>query len=208
MTEQGDREPGRGRPRRGLGWAALATGLAVCLAAGLGLVTKAGASSTVRPVSSTGGSAERSAGGSTGGSAQPDDSSSSTISGTTEGSSSVEAPVEFLDALSAALRSGDVAFLADRLNPAVITRYGAAPCRSSVATLTDSTAHFSVTSVSAPADFTWTTADPPRSTVVPDTVTVEATRVRKGQSTAVTIHISRVGDQFTWFTDCGAPPAG
>src|SRR5438105_3487397 len=48
-----------------------------------------------------------------------------------------ETPAEFLDALAAALRSGDDGFLLDRLHPAVIQRFGVDLCRRHVATLHD-----------------------------------------------------------------------
>jgi hypothetical protein len=119
-----------------------------------------------------------------------------------------ETPTAFLDALAAASRTGDVAFLFGRLNPAVITRYGEAQCRTALLGFTDVTAQFAVKQAAAPAPYNWATeAGTPdaRSTIVPDTTTVQVDRVARSQTTATTIHITKVGDRFTWFIDCGTP---
>ena len=119
-----------------------------------------------------------------------------------------ETPTAFLAALANALHAGDSNFLLGRLNPVVIARYGESACRSAVATYTDPTAAFTVISVSAPADFTYSAGT--HNTVVPNTVTVQAHVTLKGKTTDLPVHVSRNSSgEFTWYTDCSAPsPSG
>jgi len=127
---------------------------------------------------------------------------------TTTTSATGETPTAFLDALAAAIRSGDVNFMLSRLNPAVVTRYGEAQCRAFLPSLTDVTAQFTVKQVGTPAPFNWATdANTPkaRSTIVPNTLTIAVDDVLRGRTTAATVHVTKVGDHYTWFTNCGNP---
>ena len=63
----------------------------------------------------------------------------------------VESPAEFLALLAAAYRSDDVDFLASRLNPAVIERFGEEACRANLTFTPDPTAAFTVKSVECAA---------------------------------------------------------
>ncbi len=127
--------------------------------------------------------------------------------GTASAPGSVETPEAFLNKLATAMRQGDVDFMVSRLNPSVIARYGSAECRTAVATYTDPTAAFSVQSTSSPSDYTYTAAGV--TTVIPDTITLQATFTHQGQPAPLTVHLSRTGDGIlTWYTDCSPNPSG
>lgn len=120
---------------------------------------------------------------------------------------SVETPAAFLNQLATAMRQGNVDFMVSRLNPAVIARYGTPECRTAVATYTDPTAAFSVQSTSSPADYTYTAAGV--TTVIPNTITLQAMFTHQGQPTPLTVHLSRTGAGIlTWYTDCSPNPNG
>lgn len=130
-------------------------------------------------------------------------SSESTARARGGGSVKAETPAEFLDALSAATRNHDVEFRIDRLNPAVLARYGEAACRALLAQSTDPTRSESVTRVGKPEPYLY--ASDGLSTTVPGTITVEVVEVQNGVTASDTLHITRVGQHFTWFVDCGTP---
>lgn len=114
----------------------------------------------------------------------------------------VETPQRFLDELAQAMRSGDVDFMAARLAPAVIARFGDTACRAAVARFTDPTAAFIVIHVAPPAPYVYTTDT--RSTTVPGTLAVTSDQTHQGTIMEVTVHLTPVGDQLRWFTDCSA----
>ena len=114
---------------------------------------------------------------------------------------SVETPAAFLNELAAAMRQGDANFMFSRLNSAVIARYGSPACRTAVTTYTDPTAAFTIQSTSSPSDYTYTAAGV--TTVVPDTITLQAIFTHQGQPNPVTVHLSRIRSGIlTWYTDC------
>lgn len=114
-----------------------------------------------------------------------------------------ETATGFLDQLAGAIRSGDVSFMASRLNPAVIAHYGASACRATVATYADPTAAFSVQSVSAPADYRYVVGGAAK--VIPDTLTLHVTFTQHGTPAPEVIHLSRTPQgTLTWYTNCGS----
>jgi len=131
-----------------------------------------------------------------------------TTSGGGSGTASAPGPEDpgaFLTQLAAAFRGGDATFLYDRLNPAVISRFGSAACQAHVRTLTDTTASFAVVSVGSPGNYSYTTGT--QSTVVPDTIAVQVVAADHGTTTAETVHLARLASgKLSWFTDC-APGA-
>jgi hypothetical protein len=113
----------------------------------------------------------------------------------------VETPTAFLNQLASAMRQGDVNFMLSRLNSAVIARYGSPACRAAVATYTDPTAAFAIQSTSSPSDYTYTAAGV--TTVIPDTIALQAIFTHQGQPNPVTVHITRIrSGVLTWYTDC------
>jgi hypothetical protein len=168
--------------KRRAGVAVIALG--VCVAAGgvAGLVLNRGAATPVASTSS-GASLSPSAGASASATPVP-----------------VETPEQFLAQLAQAMRGGDASFMLARLHPAVIARFGEAACRAAVAKLTDATAAFIVISVGPPAPYVYTTGT--TSTTVPGTLPVTVDRTRQGVIMESTVHLTPVGSQLRWFTDC------
>jgi hypothetical protein len=118
--------------------------------------------------------------------------------------SSPEDPAAFLRAFSQALRTGDNEFLFDRLAPAVLARYGADQCRTSLAAAVNSpTLEFALQSASAPATFAWTTDG--LTDDLADVLTLQVTQTVGGQSTLREVHFPMVDGQLRWLTDCGDP---
>jgi hypothetical protein len=116
-----------------------------------------------------------------------------------------EDPAAFLQRLANALRTGDATFLFDRLNPAVVQRFGASACHTHVAGLTDPTAGFTVQAVGQPGAFAYTTGG--QTIVVANTVPIQAIVTLHGTATPETIHLARLASgQLTWFTDCSSTP--
>ena len=109
----------------------------------------------------------------------------------------------FVDGLAAAIRNGDQAFLLARLHPEVLRRYGDAACGARMATFRDPTLQFAVHAVGAPGPYEWATDG--RTTTVAATVTVAVTRTQRGTPSETEIHLTRVGREWRWFTDCGDP---
>ncbi len=115
----------------------------------------------------------------------------------------VESPERFADALALAFRAGDVSFLAERLNPAVIELYGREQCVASLGP--DPSRAFGVVSVSElePYDYN------PDGLSIPigEAYTVIADVTADGATLRRELHFAPVGDLLTWFTDCGEPLA-
>jgi hypothetical protein len=124
-----------------------------------------------------------------------------TAATTTAVSGADATPTQFLDELSAALRSGDTSFLRAHLDPAVIQRFGAAACLAHVGTLKDPTATFQVRSVGAPTTYDYMTGT--RTTAVADTIPVSVVYTQNGNATDTTVHLARLADgALGWFTAC------
>jgi hypothetical protein len=113
-----------------------------------------------------------------------------------------ETPKQFLDRLAAALRKGDSKFLLQRLNPAVIDRYGLPLCRGFVLTLKDATAKITVQRVGPPGPFDYTSDG--ETTTVAKTRSVTAKRTSDGSTSTQVIHVAPTpnGQKLTWFTSC------
>jgi hypothetical protein len=108
---------------------------------------------------------------------------------------------------TAPIAVGGGPFLMERLHSAVIERYGADQCATSVASTPDPAVKFEVVSFGQPETYAWTTDD--LTTDIPDTLTVAVTRTSSAGSGPAVVHITPVDGTYRWFTDCGDPqPAG
>ena len=114
-----------------------------------------------------------------------------------------ERPAAFFARFEDAVRSGDRAFLTQRLHPDVITRYGRAQCRHFVPDLTDPTAKLQLERVTGPAVYAY--ASDGRSTSVPGTYTFHVTGTAAGTTGPRKYHFALVAGQFRSFADCGTP---
>lgn len=171
----------RARTKRKLGITCVVTGVATIALAATGYLAGWGENAASTPTTTT----------------------ASTAVTTSTTQSLTEDPTQFLDALGAALRGGDVDFLMSRLHPATIARYVDVQCRTMLSTQQDGSAQFTIVSVSEPADFDWSTDE--ETVVIPETLSVEVDRVERGVTTRAVIHITPVDGQFRWFADCGVP---
>jgi hypothetical protein len=111
-----------------------------------------------------------------------------------------ETPQQFLTKLAAAFRAGDTKFLVQRLNPAVIARYGTPLCRGYVSTLHDPTRKITVQQVGKPGPFDYASGG--KSTTVPKTVAVTVQMTSHGQHNTQTVHIALHGKRYSWFATC------
>ena len=126
---------------------------------------------------------------------------------TTTTAPSVEDPLAFMAALQEARRSGDQAFLFDRLHPAVLERYGEAACRTFVAGLTLPSVTYAVTSVTGPLPWDWVTDN--RTRTIDGTLFLDTTVSSSGTPTVqAVVHITPVSAQQRYFVDCGDPLPG
>jgi len=121
---------------------------------------------------------------------------------TTTSTVPAETPEVFLGLLAAAYRTDDVDFLVSRLNPAVIERFGVDACRANLTFTPDPTAAFTVKSVTGPQPYDYNTDT--RTTTVPNTLFVDVDQVGGGSTQAVTVHLTPVNGQLTWFRNCGS----
>lgn len=213
---------------RGLGIGLLVVGVAVGALSIIATATKLGATTSTEskqnPASAkseaasqgTAPPADRAAGattptktndtGAAGATTAPPSTSTSTAADPTSSTvaPATEPPQQFLTALAAAIASGDSTFRYDRLNPAVIKRFGEPACRAYVASgAPDRTAAFTVLKVSEPANYDWTTDG--LTTTVPNTLTVTVRRTSNGQQSQADVHITEVDGKFTYYADCGTP---
>jgi len=115
-------------------------------------------------------------------------------------SASSETPRAFASAFVTALRSGDRAFLFDRMDPAVISRYGAAPCQALTAGLVDPNASLAFVGATGPTVYTYASSG--KSTQVPDTYTFTFTGTVAGVSGTHQYHFALVDGRFRIFVDC------
>ena len=130
-----------------------------------------------------------------------------TAAATTTTGAPAETPQQFLTLLGDAIAVGGGPFLMERLHPAVIERYGADQCATSVASTPDPAVKFEVVSFGQPETYAWTTDD--LTTDIPDTLTVAVTRTSSAGSGPAVVHITLVDGTYRWFTDCGDPqPTG
>ncbi len=109
----------------------------------------------------------------------------------------------FYDAFAAALRSGDTAFLLDRMDPEVIARYSEATCRAYASRLPRPEYQVEVVSIDGRTAFDYATDD--RSTTIPDAVKVRIATTSGGSRTEADAHVRVSGTDVHWFTDCGEP---
>jgi hypothetical protein len=113
-----------------------------------------------------------------------------------------ESPKQFLAKLAAAIRKGNTKFMFDRLNAAVIDRYGASLCRGFLLGLKDKTAKIEVRQVGPPEPYVF--AGDGESTTVANARSVVIKRTSLGATGIQTVHVapSKDGKHFTWFTQC------
>jgi len=116
-----------------------------------------------------------------------------------------ETPEEFAVALAAAHREGDAAFLLQRLHPEVIDLYGRKQCASFLKTIRDETRDYQVTGSSQLEP--WPYEPDGRSIVVEDVYSVDVEATVAGETSSEELHFGLVGEELTWFTDCGEPTA-
>jgi hypothetical protein len=117
----------------------------------------------------------------------------------------LETPEEFAGALAAAHREGDAAFLLDRLHPEVIALYGRQQCSAFVKTIRDQTRDYQVTGSSDLEP--WPYEPDGRSIIVDDVYSVDVEATVAGETSSEELHFGLVGEELTWFTDCGEPTA-
>ena len=110
-----------------------------------------------------------------------------------------EKPQQFFTTFLSAVQSDNQAYLYDRLDPAVISRYGVAQCRNWVAHL-QPVGSYQLVSVSKPEVHVYTTDGV--STSVPN---VEVFTARSTTSGIQHFHFALIAGRFHWFTDCGTP---
>jgi hypothetical protein len=120
--------------------------------------------------------------------------------------SSGETPQAFLASFVAALRGGNQSFLFDRLDPAVIARYGTAQCQAYVPELFDPNASLQLVKVTGPATFDYATDG--RSTQVQGVYTFTVQGTVAGRTGTRDYHLALVNGRYRIFVDCGTPPAG
>jgi hypothetical protein len=119
---------------------------------------------------------------------------------------SSETPAELVARISAAYRAGRGGRLAERLDPAVIERYGKQQCMAFLRSVRLPSLRSSVRSERGPASWTWVTDR--RSTVIPSTYTLSVDEVYRGARRHIPIHIAIRDGRLSWFADCGRPLAG
>jgi hypothetical protein len=124
---------------------------------------------------------------------------------TVEPAPELETPEEFAAALAEAHRDGDDAFLLDRLHPEVIDLYGRQQCAAFVKTIQDETRAYQVAGSSDLEP--WPYEPDGRSITVDQVYTVDVEATVAGETSTAELHFGQVGDQLTWFTDCGDPLA-
>jgi hypothetical protein len=110
---------------------------------------------------------------------------------------------DFVEAQVAATLSADIDFLHDHLHPAVIERYGSAPCQEYLAGVVQPDFNIDINAVSGPDEWVYETDD--RSTLVLDTYDVDANLTIQGQTERTSIHYGVIEGKIYWYTDCGVP---
>jgi hypothetical protein len=115
--------------------------------------------------------------------------------------SAPEDPHAFFDRFTTAVHSGDQAFLADRMHPAVVARYGAAQSRACASRLVDPTQALHLVSVTGPQGYDYVSDG--RSTQVSDTYVFHVDGTAAGRSGPRDYHFALVNGQFRLFVACG-----
>jgi hypothetical protein len=119
-----------------------------------------------------------------------------------------ETPEEFLADWVDAHRAHDVDFLAARLHPLVIDRYGEDQCRTYLDLIDGSAYAAEVLSVE-PGTAPWVWALDGIETTVADAITVRLRRTEDGTTFLEgEVHLVAIGREIRWFTDCGTPLEG
>jgi hypothetical protein len=112
----------------------------------------------------------------------------------------------FFASFTHAIRTGDVAFLTARLDPAVIDRYGSSECGRAVRKLADPTEALRLVGVSGPTTYAYTSDG--RTTTVADTYVFHVAGTAGGTTGPRDYHFSLSGGTFHLFLDCGTPVPG
>lgn len=110
----------------------------------------------------------------------------------------------FVEGIGTAVREKNTTFLFERLDPAVINRYGVPACQAYLGSLDDPT--FSIRMVDYSGPEPWEFVRDEVSTPIDRAYTINANVTSQGEASASELHISV--DQFGWlywFTDCGSP---
>ena len=108
----------------------------------------------------------------------------------------------FLPAFAHATQVGDVDFLTNALDPAVLARYGKPQCAADLGAVpADATANFVLRAfTSGPEPFTYSSDG--QSVVVQNTYSVAVSRTANGVTSDSDIHLSVDSSGAHWFTDC------
>lgn len=110
----------------------------------------------------------------------------------------------FYAEFGAAFGSGDVDFLFDRLDPAVLELYGADQCREHVASILGERT-FEIGDVGAPAPWDFGTEREGKPLIVEDAVPVDVVQKVDDREIPSEAHVTVREGTVRWFTDCGAP---
>ena len=114
------------------------------------------------------------------------------------------AVTKFTAGLARAIRTHDVEFLFNNLDPVVIDRYGADACRAYVTGFVDPTRRYEAGDIGSPRS--WIYESDGSSDTIPDVVLVAVTGTADGQPIATEQHFALLDDgTVAWFTDCGTP---
>ncbi len=114
---------------------------------------------------------------------------------------STESTAAFVDGLVAAFRAGAAATYVDRLDPAVIKRYGANQCESFLGSLHQPTLAYTIRSQDGPTS--WKYASDGRTTRILSTYVLAVDRTEDGVTTPITMHLGVRSGRLTFFSDCG-----
>jgi hypothetical protein len=108
----------------------------------------------------------------------------------------------FVEGVASAVRDKNTTFLFERLDPAVLTRYGQPACQAYLEGLDDPTFSVRMVDYSGPAPWDFVRDD--ISTPIPRAYSIAANVTSMGETSAMDLHISI--DDFGllyWLTDCG-----
>ena len=117
-----------------------------------------------------------------------------------------EAPSSFLSRFAQALRQGDAAFLASRVDPVVYSRFGSAQCRAAIPSLFDPTVQLRLVRVTGPEVFDYSTDG--HTTAVPDVFVFDVQGTVHGAPAVRRYHFALSGGTFHYFLDCRAGTGG
>lgn len=114
-----------------------------------------------------------------------------------------ESPAAFFALFSAAVRTGDTSFLAARIHPAVIARYGTAQCTTALRSLRDPTQQLRLVNTTGPIQYAYVSDG--LSSTVTDTYVFHVDGTAAGQTGPRDYHFALEGGTFHLFLDCGTP---